>query len=240
MSQFLLLTVTAAFANLFFVNEFLNQFRDKKFVGVGELAAAAARILIENNTVQERVTVSALPDERTIRYYLSESLLSPSDEKQGTASVFDFRHLLQLLAIKKLQSDHLSIRQIRKIVAERNAAQLEDLLEVKTAEDAKNEAQKFLENLLLKSESPSPTAPPGAAFAPSPQTNASASSTGKLRSHRTLPILNNGIWERFEIETGIELHISENFAAPADGKEIGRLLQKVQQLIENYRPRKRA
>lgn len=217
------------------MSEFVKQFRDEKFFGVGELAAAATRVLVENNTVQERETVTALPDERTVRYYLSENLISSSDEKQGTASVYGYLHLLQLLAIKKLQADHLSIRQIRKIVADRNESQLEDLLVAKDAGESKNEAQKFLESLLLKTETPN-LASPSASVLP----NAPASSTGKLRSTRNFPTLKNGIWERFELEPGLELHISENFAAPTDGKEIGRLLQKVQQLIENYRSKKRS
>ena len=217
------------------MSEFVKQFRDEKFFGVGELAAAATRVLVENNTVQERETVTALPDERTVRYYLSENLISSSDEKQGTASVYGYLHLLQLLAIKKLQADHLSIRQIRKIVADRNESQLEDLLVAKDAGESKNEAQKFLESLLLKTETPN-LASPSASVLP----NAPASSTGELRSTRNFPTLKNGIWERFELEPGLELHISENFAAPTDGKEIGRLLQKVQQLIENYRSKKRS
>jgi hypothetical protein len=53
---------------------------------------SAAGILAEIGTTQDRGTVSAMPDERTLRYYLAEGLLSPAAEKQGTASVFGYLH----------------------------------------------------------------------------------------------------------------------------------------------------
>src|ERR1044071_8719113 len=91
----------------------LERARQAKYVGVAELADEAAKILAEIGPAQERGTVSEVPDERTIRYYLSEGLLSPAEEKQGTASVFGYRHLLQLLVVKKLQAEGLPIRAIR-------------------------------------------------------------------------------------------------------------------------------
>jgi hypothetical protein len=55
------------------------------------------------------VSRHAMPDERTLRYYLAE-LIPPATEKQGTASVFGYRHPLQLLVVKKLKSENLPIR----------------------------------------------------------------------------------------------------------------------------------
>ena len=56
----------------------LNRMRGRKYVGVVELANQAARILAEIGTTQDRGTVSEMPDERTLRYYLAEGLLSPA------------------------------------------------------------------------------------------------------------------------------------------------------------------
>src|ERR1700759_4360601 len=94
----------------------LESLQYKKFVCVAERAEEASRVLRKTGPLQEKATVTEVPDERTIRYYLNEGLLSPADEKQGTASVFGYRHLLQLLVIKKLQSEHLPIRKIRDLV----------------------------------------------------------------------------------------------------------------------------
>src|SRR5919112_4395867 len=118
----------------------LESIRQRKFVGVAELAGEAAKILAESGLAQERGTVSEVPDERTIRYYLTEGLISPAEDKQGTASVFSYRHLLELMVVKKLQSEHLPIRKIRDLVAGRTERELERLLGTESAETARNEA----------------------------------------------------------------------------------------------------
>jgi DNA-binding transcriptional MerR regulator len=117
---------------------------------VAELAGEAAKILADSGLAQQRGTVSEVPDERTIRYYLTESLIPPAEEKQGTASVFGYRHLLQLLVVKKLQSEHLPIRKIRDLVNGRSERELERLLGTESVGAVKNEALSYLEQLLTK------------------------------------------------------------------------------------------
>src|SRR5205085_2469802 len=131
----------------------LAKLRHARFIGVSELALEAAKILAESGLAQERATVTELPDERTIRYYMTEGLIPSADEKQGTASVFGYRHLLQLLVVKKLQSEHLPIRKIRDLVEGRTERELERLLGAESVPTAKNEAMLYLEKLLTKSSS---------------------------------------------------------------------------------------
>src|SRR5215213_274259 len=151
------------------MREWLEAARGERYVGVAGLAEAAARILAESGAApQGRGAVTELPDERTVRYYLAEGLIPTADEKQGTASVFGFRHLLQLLVVKKLQAEGLPIRAIRELVTGKTERQLERLLG--TAEQgqspgspARGEALSYLESLLRKS----PSAPlPSSASAP--------------------------------------------------------------------------
>jgi DNA-binding transcriptional MerR regulator len=216
------------------MREQLEAVREKRYVGVADLASQAARILAEGGPVQERATVSEVPDERTIRYYLTEGLLSPAEDRQGTASVFGYKHLLQLLVVKKLQSEHLPIRKIRELVEGRSERQLERLLGGED-ERAKNEALRYLEALLTKAAPPKPAArigppkPPGAldskarALAPSFRSPADASA-----------------WERIEIEPGLELHIRGDYRAPHEAQGRGHLAQLILQVIESHgrRPRK--
>ena len=128
--------------------------RGKKYVGLPEFARISEEVLSELGIEQKRGTVSLVPDERTIRYYLAEGLIQPADEKQGTASVFAYKHLLQLVAVKKLQAEHLPIRKIRELVTDKDEQQLENLLGV-TASARKGtddkEAKRYLESLLAPS-----------------------------------------------------------------------------------------
>lgn len=106
----------------------LDQIKQVQYIGVKELADAAEQILKETGSSQEKGTVTEYPNERTIRFYITEGLLPPSDMKQGAASVFGYPHLLTLLVIKQLQSDGLPISIIRPLVAGKTLTELEQIL----------------------------------------------------------------------------------------------------------------
>jgi DNA-binding transcriptional MerR regulator len=195
------------------MREWLEAARGRRYVGVAELAQESARILSESGLAQQaRGTVTELPDERTVRYYLAEGLIPPSEEKQGTASVFGFRHMLQLLVVKKLQAEHLPIRAIRELVTGKTERQLEKLLGAGQGGGAasRGEALSYLESLLRKSPSPSAAAP----SAPPPRPPAlMASPSGSTRE----------TWARVEIEPGLEVHVSESYRAPQEDGALRRL-----------------
>jgi DNA-binding transcriptional MerR regulator len=120
--------------------DLLDSYRNQKFKGVAELANAAAQVLGSISLQQSRRLVSDIPNERTIRYYLSEGLLPPADSTEGTASIFGFRHLITLIAIKHLQAREIPIRTIKRILTDLNADGLERLLgeEVRVSFDARD------------------------------------------------------------------------------------------------------
>src|SRR5947208_3476347 len=156
----------------------LESLRQRKYVGVAELADVAARLLAESGPMQERGTVSEVPDERTVRYYLAEGLLSPAEDKQGTASVFGYQHLLQLLVVKNLQAQHLPIRKIRELVEGRSERELERLLGVDAKPANKQAALSYLESLLTQTHAvppPAPAAKFGTGAAPSRAVQSAAS-----------------------------------------------------------------
>ncbi|MDT4954218.1 MAG: hypothetical protein QOJ02_2356 [Acidobacteriota bacterium] len=215
----------------------LEKLRHAKFVGVAELADEAAKILSDSGLAQERGTVSELPDGRTIRYYLTESLIPPAEEKQGTASVFGYRHLLQLLVVKKLQSEHLPIRKIRDLVNGRSERELERLLGSEGGFAIKNEAVSYLEQLLTKTQPARQT--PQALHR---STNASAvSKPAQVSKQSAQPTSGDAVtWSRIEIEPGLELHVSDQYQPPRETKGLRRLTQVLLRIVGSYgqRPRK--
>jgi DNA-binding transcriptional MerR regulator len=179
--------------------------KGRKYVGLPEFARVGGQIVAELQLEQERGTVTSVPDERTIRYYLAEGLIQTPEERQGTASVFNYLNLLQLLTVKKLQAEHLPIRKIRELVAGKSEQELEMLLGVRGPSGKKTEAKRYLESLLA----PAPSAPPTQAAASSPQQlDASAS------------------WQRVEIEPGLELHIRSDYSPPATTGKTRSLLER--------------
>lgn len=216
------------------VKQAVEKLRQRNYVGVAELAGQAAKILGEAGPAQERGTVSEVPDERTIRYYLSEGLLSPAEEKQGTASVFGYQHLLQLLVIKKLQAEHLPIRKIRELVQGRKLEELERLLGLEGGTAAKNAALSYLETLLTK-----PSAPPSASLpytrAVAPPQAPPANYASLAQSKTAAPVRSEGgTWERVEIEPGLELHIRGDYQPPQETKGLRRLTQLLSSAIELF------
>ena len=177
--------------------------KGRKYVGLPEFARVGEQILAEMGLEQARGTVTSVPDERTIRYYMAEGLVQTPEEKQGTASVFGYVNLLQLLTVKKLQAEHLPIRKIRELVAGKSEQELETLLGIGSTAAKKSrdtEAKRYLESLLAPASAPAALSMKQEAAPPPAQMDQSQS------------------WQRVEIEPGLELHIRSDYSPPTSAR----------------------
>lgn len=211
MCLYLLLTVNTVESIVRLMSQTVLREKGRKYVGLPEFARVSEQILAEMGLEQERGTVTSVPDERTIRYYMAEGLIQTPGERQGTASVFGYLNLLQLLTVKKLQAEHLPIRKIRELVAGKSEQELEIMLGVRGTGGRKTEAKQYLETLLASAPSRPPSQPMDAAPAPATPLQAGA------QSHS---------WQRVEIEPGLELHIRSDYSPPATGSRTKSLLEK--------------
>ncbi|HJQ24716.1 MAG TPA: MerR family transcriptional regulator [Blastocatellia bacterium] len=201
----------------------LKELRERKYIGTAQLADEAARLVLRFVPRQERQSVSPVPDERTVRYYTTEGLLSPPEGKQGLNAVYGYQHLLQLLVIKRLQAEHLPIRKIKELVEGKSARELEQLLDLDEppASSAgariapRNAATEYLESLLTQSAARRIAAPPATAEAFVPAASPSA-------------------WSRVEVEPGLELHIREDYRLSTDSKERQRLARRLMSELEQH------
>jgi DNA-binding transcriptional MerR regulator len=202
------------------MTEALKKLKNQKYVGAIQLADEAARVLDQYVPRQERASVTEVPDERMVRYYSTEGLISPPEAKQGLSAVYGYNHLLQLLVIKRLQANHLPIRKIKELVEGKTERELEQLLDVKRARHErngpKNAATVYLESLLQSSQ---PNRLHAADNLQSPASSASSASA----------------WARVEIEPGLELHIRDDYRLPETGKDRQRLARRMLSEIENPR-----
>jgi DNA-binding transcriptional MerR regulator len=78
-----------------------------------ELAAQAALALAVDYAGQASGRVREVPDRRTIRYYTTLGLLDRPAEVRGRTALYGTRHLLQLVAIKRLQARGLSLAEVQ-------------------------------------------------------------------------------------------------------------------------------
>ncbi len=201
--------------------------RGRKYVGLPEFAQVCERIMSDLDLEQARGTVTAVPDERTIRYYLAEGLIQPPEEKQGTASVFGYLNLLQLVAVKKLQAEHFPIRKIRELVAGKKEQQLEGLLGIggqSSQKSSANEARRYLESLLTPSSQATPAEP-----------LRSGASAKQMSATPTRPEPEGtGSWQRLEIEPGLELHIRSDYSPPTSSATTRSLAERIRGVISRY------
>jgi len=80
---------------------------------IEELADQAARALEVGYDGPADARARAVPDLRTLRYYATLGLLDRPVELRGRTALYARRHLLQIVAIKRLQADGLALAEIR-------------------------------------------------------------------------------------------------------------------------------
>lgn len=97
---------------------------------IEELGQHVARALAASPTPSARGQVSELPTERTIRYYGTLGLLDPAVERRGLRALYGHRHLLQLVAIKRLQAEGLSLREVQERLLGLTSAKLEAIAQL--------------------------------------------------------------------------------------------------------------
>lgn len=228
----------------------LDPLKNVEYNGVRALAAAAEHFLRSTGTSQGKGTVKDFPNERTVRYYITEGLLDQAIEKRGVTSIFGYDHLLTLLAIKKLQSEGLPISVIKSVLSGRSVEDLEKLLgEEVHVFTSEQELEDFLRSIgnTDDSEVQRVALPMSAAASPPPETpkkNAAKEYLesillGNDRSSETRPPVRaapapqpaptprlavTSEWRRYEIVPGVELHIARSFRPPQDKGFRNRLL----------------
>lgn len=110
----------------------LQRQRETRFDLTG-LCAAAADLL--DPVGQDDQRVRAVPDARTVRYYQSIGLVDRPD-RDGREAVYGWRHLLQVVAVKRLQARGEPLARIQAALVGVSTEALEAALDLSTDEDA--------------------------------------------------------------------------------------------------------
>lgn len=96
----------------------------------------------------ESARVRAIPDVRTIRYYTTIGLIDRPAEMKGRTAFYSMKHVRQLVAIKRLQSDGLSLAEIQQKLCELSPQKLASIAAL----------PKGLDSLIDQSDQPNPAA----------------------------------------------------------------------------------
>ncbi len=165
--------------------------------------------------VREEVTA------RLVRYYTSQGLL---DEplKLGREARYTYRHLLQLLLVRRLLMAGYGATAINTLAKTKNNSELEALLQggIQLTVSPANPALAFLHQIQQR-----PTNRP-----PSPSTLASSTVSSRSLPASAVP-LPASTWTHQEVLPGLELHIRSDFVLPTTPQEQQLLLQHIEQLL---------
>jgi DNA-binding transcriptional MerR regulator len=80
---------------------------------IAELSAKVGEALSVDYGGQPNGQISDVPNARTIRYYTTLGLIDRAAEMRGRTALYGVRHLRQLVAIKRLQLEGLSLTEIQ-------------------------------------------------------------------------------------------------------------------------------
>lgn len=170
---------------------------------------------------------------RLVRYYTTQGWLD-KPLKQGREARYTYRHLLQLLVLRRLLAEGYSASSIGSLIGGQADQALEDILQggVQLTVEAANPALAFLAQIRdgqgpakgqRRESSPSDQSPKRSAR---PAFQAPLASPAPA----TPPASPPQTWARLEILDGLELHVRQDFVAPATAHERDSLLQ----LIANH------
>lgn len=181
-----------------------HKYRGRKDFSIGSLIRAVRVILPDLVGRQIRYKVTDMPTERTIRYYISMGLVDQPSGRRGTAGLYGYRHLLQIVVVKYLQSQYLPLRKIRSVLKNRSNRELEQLIPYGKSSRAAAVAKRGESDSL-----PPETDVAGGLRLPRPSPGIG---TGREDHRGVFP--GEETWRRFVIASGLELHLREDRIPP--------------------------
>lgn len=113
----------------------LTRFREAEF-SLDELSETAARLLRQHGTRVDDGRVTLAPDIRVIRFYQTFGVVDKPLRYDGRRAVYGYRHLLQILAVKRLQAEGHPLGMIQSSLPAKSTDHLERALRTTTPAEA--------------------------------------------------------------------------------------------------------
>jgi DNA-binding transcriptional MerR regulator len=160
---------------------------------------------------------------RLIRYYTTQGMLD-DPKRSGKYAIYTYRHLLQILVIRRLLSEGISTSTINGLATQKSNTELENLLtggvqiNFTTAQPTLEEKEPlaYLRGLQRKR-----------LFKPNLEQYLAP-------KNHLISNNNTSAWIRIEVIPGLEIHIRSDFKYPKTQEEQQSLLEKLLQTCQNH------
>ncbi len=166
---------------------------------------------------------------RTIRYYIVGGLL-PAPTQSGPLARYSEMHLDRLRLIKKLQSAHLPLAEIRSRLSGMADAEIATIAEEDSFPPSTNSAADYIRDVLggtTKHSSAAPVEPPDIPTMALPGMSPPATPSKPPPS----PEPDRAQWERISLDPDVELHVRRPLTRQLN-KRVDRLIAIARQLLE--------
>ncbi|ANV85840.1 hypothetical protein AWQ21_15015 (plasmid) [Picosynechococcus sp. PCC 7003] len=186
---------------------------------------------LASNPVNDRSQEPINP--RLVRFYTTKGVLD-KPEKEGREARYLYRHLLQLLLIRRLLSEGYSISSIQPITGAKSNPELEALLQggVQLKAETLNPALAFLSKVKARQEGkisfPKTTSQDLQTFQAPKRSAAETQDYSWGQSEETAV----ADWRRVKVLPGLEIHIRHDFMPPATSQELANLCQLISRKLQ--------
>lgn len=184
-------------------------------------------------------------NERTLRYYITKGLVDRPVGREGTAALYSYRHLVQILALKRLQAAYFPIKRIKEVLRGKSNDDLERILAFEPEEqlgDMRQSAISYLDSLLSQDRETyvrADLAPPSLKSDQDfPSDHLSRHSTSRPQ-YSVKQIQTPASWERFTLDDGVELHIRSDRVERLRGSEVRRVAERILNLLKQRSARRK-
>lgn len=165
---------------------------------------------------------------RLVRHYTTVGMVD-EPKKAGRYAIYTYRHLLQLLLVRRLLAEGMSANVINDLARQKNNKELKNWLtgdvqlDVFSPEESSNSALEYLQKLSHRQSAPKTQLREKSLL----EQQYSVSSSPEKSKQAT-----SSQWTRWEILSGLELHIRSDFKFPKTVNQQEELLRKIKNLIE--------
>ncbi len=161
---------------------------------------------------------------RTIRYYIQQGLL-PAPETRGPGAHYGLDHVNRLRLIRRLQSEHLPLSEIRKRIDALQPEQISQLLRTRP-DRYPDSASDYVRKVLSEGVGSAKLREPAMSVPPAIIRDTQQSSHA---------IQQRSQWERFALSTDVEIHVRRPVSRE-ENRRIERLLESAREIFKEELP----